>query len=115
MICVLVCGGRDYTNKRHVDRTLDDLHAVYGIAKIVHGAYRGADRLAKQWAISRNIPEQGYPAAWGIYGPAAGPLRNAYMLEAEHPDLVVEFPGGDGTADMVEKATAAGITVFRAY
>lgn len=29
------------------------------------------------------------------------------------PDLVVAFPGGRGTADMVRRATAAGIEVIR--
>jgi predicted polyphosphate/ATP-dependent NAD kinase len=29
------------------------------------------------------------------------------------PDLVVAFPGGDGTADMVWRAEAAGVPVQR--
>jgi UDP-N-acetylmuramoylalanine-D-glutamate ligase len=34
------------------------------------------------------------------------------MLEREKPDLVVAFPGGRGTADMVAKARAAGVEVL---
>jgi hypothetical protein len=44
------------------------------------------------------------PANWGRYGPAAGPIRNTQMLIEGRPELVVFFPGGDGTKDMVEKA-----------
>jgi hypothetical protein len=33
------------------------------------------------------------------------------MLDMEKPDLVVAFPGGRGTADMVRRAKAAGVRV----
>jgi UDP-N-acetylmuramoylalanine-D-glutamate ligase len=32
---------------------------------------------------------------------------------AQNPDLVVAFPGGPGTADMVKKAEAAGRKVLK--
>ena len=41
----------------------------------------------------------------------AGPERNARMLAEGRPDLVVAFPGGTGTADMVRRAKAAGVRV----
>jgi hypothetical protein len=34
------------------------------------------------------------------------------MLGQGHPDLVVAFPGGRGTADMVRRANAAGVRVM---
>jgi hypothetical protein len=34
------------------------------------------------------------------------------MLKEGHPDLVVAFPGGKGTAGMIALARAAGIPVF---
>lgn len=114
MIRVLVTGGRTYGNRAHVYRTLDALHATLGIACIIHGAARGADALARQWAVSRQIPHIPYPALWGIYEYDAGFMRNTFMLEDSHPDLVVAFPGGNGTADMVTKAEHANVTVFRA-
>jgi hypothetical protein len=46
-------------------------------------------------------------------GKAAGSIRNQRMLDAEkHIDVVVAFPGGRGTADMVRRARAAGIHVL---
>ena len=41
-----------------------------------------------------------------------GSARNQYMIATGAPDLVVAFPGGLGTADMVERAKAAGIEVI---
>jgi hypothetical protein len=34
------------------------------------------------------------------------------MLNEGKPDLVVAFPGGRGTADMVKRARAAGIELI---
>jgi predicted Rossmann-fold nucleotide-binding protein len=36
------------------------------------------------------------------------------MLDMK-PDGVVAFPGGDGTADMVRRARAAGVKVWEPY
>lgn len=40
-------------------------------------------------------------------------LQPRWMLEFGRPDLVVAFPGGRGTEDMVTKAERAGIRVLR--
>ena len=44
-------------------------------------------------------------------GKRAGPLRNQRMLDEGKPDLVVAFPGGGGTKDMVRRAVKAGVSV----
>ena len=78
---------------------------------LIHGAARGADSLAGEWASTRAVPVKIFPADWQTHGRSAGHIRNAQMLREGKPDLVVAFPGGRGTADMVAKANAAGITV----
>jgi hypothetical protein len=50
-------------------------------------------------------------AEWEKYGRLAGPKRNARMLEWK-PNLVIAFPGGAGTSNMVKQANAAGVTVI---
>ena len=41
------------------------------------------------------------------------PMRNQRMIaEGAAPDFVIAFPGGLGTADMVERAKAAGVEVI---
>lgn len=108
---VLVCGGRDYADAEQVEQVLD--HYLLAELAICHGAARGADTLAGQWAARRAVPCQRFPADWSRYGRAAGALRNARMLAEFTPDLVLAFPGGRGTADMVARATLAGVPVVQ--
>jgi hypothetical protein len=110
---VLVCGGRDYRDAERVAHELNALHAQFGIAHLIHGAAPGADWLAKRWAEAHSIPVTGYPARWDLDGKAAGPIRNARMLREGRPDLVLAFPGGRGTDDMVRRALAANVTVVQ--
>jgi hypothetical protein len=110
-LVVLVCGGRDYSDWFKVRHTLYDIAVLRGICRIVHGNAPGADNLAMNWAEWQKIPQGKYPADWTRYGNGAGPIRNQQMLDSEPIDLVVAFPGGNGTADMVRRARAAGIPV----
>lgn len=112
MYIVLVCGGRDYTDTARVFKELDYIHAEEGpITAIVCGLAKGADERAQLWAYERGVEVRGYPAHWGRYGRAAGPLRNQQMLDNEDINRGVAFAGGRGTDDMVGRMTAAGIPV----
>jgi predicted Rossmann-fold nucleotide-binding protein len=114
---ILVCGGRNYQDRSRVFQVLDAKYRQYGSLQhadpfdtIIHGCAPGADRLAHEWATEKGLIVCGFPANWAIYGKAAGPIRNRAMLELR-PALVVAFPGGQGTADMVAKARASSILV----
>lgn len=111
---VIVCGGRDYADADMVAKTLDQLHAGEPIDVLMHGAAPGADTLASAWAAKRGIPQISFPALWHVHGRSAGPRRNAKMLADGRPGLVVAFPGGRGTADMISQAERAGVPVGRA-
>ena len=108
-IKILVTGGRDFDDVGLMRAVLNRLggHGAGKIKLIIHGGARGADSLADTWARFECIPRRVFPADWGT-GKAARPLRNARMLE-EKPDLVVAFPGGKGTADMVRQAKLARV------
>ena len=109
---VLVCGGRDYQRFNHVCNTLDELHGEAGkIQTVIHGGAKGADDLADTWARQNHVERLIYEADWATHGNAAGPIRNQEMIDEGKPDIVVAFPGGRGTADMVRRAKAAGIEV----
>lgn len=109
---VLVTGGRAYRDAATVARTLSALP----ITRLVHGGATGADRLAAEWARANGIADTPCPARWrdrdGTFDRAAGFKRNAEMLAQERPALVVAFPGGNGTADMVARARRAGVAVL---
>lgn len=104
MTCALVCGGRNYADGKRTFEVLDALKIVFRIKAVVHGCADGADKIAGNWAYGHYIPCTKFQAEWNKYGLAAGPLRNQQMLDEGKPDLVIAFPGGPGTADMIRRA-----------
>lgn len=138
---ILVCGGRDYGNllgikrtdpiweKReqeywHIQDTLNELSVKYSKEYnpddnwlpfdivIIEGGALGADRAAFDWAVCSFAQSEQYEANWDKYGKSAGPRRNKQMLDEGKPDLVVAFPGGRGTAHMVQLAKEHGVPVI---
>ena len=101
----LVCGGRDFSDQKMFDVIMSHLVSTRGCpAKIVHGNATGADAMADTWGKRFSIEVAACPADWDKHGNAAGPIRNEDMLMDHKPKLVVAFPGGRGTADMVKRA-----------
>ena len=114
---ILVCGGRDYDDTDALYIFLDNCaraNAARGnpITHVIHGGARGADSLAGAWARARGTQEVICPANWEAYGRRAGVMRNGAMT-ALGPDLVIAFPGGNGTAHMIEVARVAGLDVYK--
>ena len=109
---ILVCGGRNYADREAVFRALDEvcIDNPDCAVTVIQGGADGADALAREWCNARAIPCLNVPADWKAHGRAAGPLRNQRMLTYK-PHLVIAFPGGRGTADMVRRAEIAGIEV----
>lgn len=106
---VLVCGGRDFLDRDHLFAVLDAMRDE--IDSLICGGARGADDLAYTWACRRDVPAELYMADWERHGRRGGPIRNQRMLDEGKPDLVLAFPGGPGTADMVRRARKAGVGV----
>jgi len=109
---IIVCGGRDFTDKEVVWGYLDKLHAV---SLVITGGARGADKLADQWAEERGIARAILPANWNGEGRGAGHIRNKRMLDLMEPHFVVAFPGGRGTQSMVKKARDYKVKVVGPY
>lgn len=117
---VLVCGGRDYSDRGKVYRELNKLCGEVNPLGtvdlvIIHGASRGADSIADDWAVANRCQVLPFPVNkddWYKYGKAAGPIRNKQMLVEGKPDVVLAFPGGNGTADMIEQARKVGIRII---
>lgn len=112
MTRLLVTGGRDFTRRALLFRTLDQLHVERQFTAMIQGGARGADELARLWAKTHpEINRYVCHANWE-QGRGAGPIRNAKMLTWK-PDLVVAFPtGGPGTLDMMRLARGCGIEVI---
>ena len=117
---VLVCGGRDYDDWFKLHTVLDQIINHKEPYTIITGDAVGADWLARTWCKFNyfqgiEATYEGYPAKWrenGKFNPGAGHIRNQQMIDEGKPDLVVAFPGGTGTADMVKRAKKANIEVI---
>jgi predicted Rossmann-fold nucleotide-binding protein len=129
---LLVCGGRNfgeipdgcplgqlkkYSFKAELEvfllrEALGQIISERKATVVITGGARGADKHAKSFALEEGLETEVYKPDWKAHGKAAGPIRNAKMLADGKPDLVVAFPGGRGTADMVSKARAAGVEVI---
>lgn len=122
---ILVCGGRDFNDWNLFRSVLDEIvyrknwicePDQYGNwlprVVIISGAARGADTMAIEWSVSNWCPFIEFPADWKTHGNRAGPIRNQQMIDEGKPDLVVAFPGGKGTADMIKRAKKAGIELI---
>jgi len=110
---VLVCGGRDFTDKTLLYNTMDKVLAKYpeGLV-VVHGAYKGADLLAEEWCKDREVMYVGVPAHWGKLGRRAGPARNRLMRDLWEPKACIAFTGGVGTAGMVALMAEVGVKAW---
>jgi len=117
---VLVCGGREYGYKYVGDRKVVDyeqLRKMYDVLDQIHittlitGKAKGADRFSELYARQLGIEILSFPADWDKHGRSAGPIRNQQMLREGQPDLVVAFPGGNGTAHMCRISEKAGVKV----
>lgn len=112
---VLVTGGRDYDRPETVFAVLDEIDKLDHIDNVIHGAARGVDTFAAQWAQARgrkHSPHEVSAETWAALGLSAGPARNAAMLQAAVAagvGVCVGFPGGGGTRDMLRRAFFGGV------
>ena len=107
---VIVAGGRDWyiaePGAHCLERTLDGL----GATLVITGGARGIDTAALKLARALEYPTHVEHADWNFAGPFAGPIRNAKM--AEMGDVLIAFPGGKGTANMVHQMEKLGKKVI---
>lgn len=126
---ILVCGGRGFNHRQAVTVVLSCVPP--GQHTLVHGDCSGADRVAASVGRHLGWDIEPHPAAWSApcrprtctpghrrthpdgspYCPAAGDYRNREMVDLG-ADILIVFPGGDGTRNMVEMTDAADIPVW---
>ncbi|AZQ67971.1 DUF2493 domain-containing protein [Silicimonas algicola] len=106
---IQICGGRDYNNWDRVQEVMAPFRDrdVF----IIQGGARGADFLGKVWAVLYAAGHREFRAAWKTQGRSAGARRNTEMLVVGKPTLVIAFPGGPGTADMIYQSIGKKVPV----
>jgi predicted Rossmann-fold nucleotide-binding protein len=120
---VIICGGRDHP--AFSDRQfawLDGLHDAEVFAEVITGGASGVDSEGERWARARGIDCVTFWPNWAAHGTSAGPQRNQRMLlyamgqadtlRLERSVLVIAFPGGPGTRDMVHQARRWQVAVM---
>ena len=102
-------GGRDYADRALVHLVCDLLTVDDSNQFSVGDCPTGVDLFVRERIASTRLNV--FRAEWTLYGKAAGPRRNATMLE--DADTLIAFPGNKGTADCTKKALAAQIPVIQ--
>ena len=110
---LLVCGSRYYTNRKKIYKVLDFMLKQIGDElMIISGGARGADTIAREWAVDRQVDHVVMYAKWKRQKRSAGPIRNRRMAKLK-PHLVFAFhPNLDeskGTRDMINIARSRNI------
>ena len=117
MNAAIICGSRDWTDSAAVEDVVQDLDPD---TIVIHGAARGADRLAQTHAFRHGLQVVPMPAQWKRDGRGAGPIRNSRMLDVllrlqlcGYGVEVHAFPLGEsrGTRHMMRIAAEAGVRV----
>ena len=78
---------------------------------IISGGAPGVDTVAIDYAVVNWLTFTEIKADWKKDGKGAGPKRNLRMIVEGKPDVVLAFPGGPGTANMVKQAKEYNIPV----
>jgi len=119
---ILVCGDRNWTDKK----TIKEVVSEYNPTVIIQGGcgkkdkngkvFRGADLFAKEVADELGILCLQFDADWKKYGRGAGPIRNRRMLVEGKPNLVLAFHNhyseSKGTKDMITQTITSGVEHF---
>lgn len=90
MKTVLVTGARDYVDEQLIKEWFGKFTDKFGPAKLIHGDCRGVDKFAAETARELKWTIRAFPADWDNYGRAAGPKRNAQMVD-QLPDYICAF------------------------
>ena len=117
-VVIVAGGGRDLSwPQERIASALLQRSGGRAVHLLLHGGARGADRTIGRAADQLGWRAQSLAAEWRRYGRCAGPIRNRRLLvqalavAQAHTSpalstsvLVIAFPGGSGTASLVQEA-----------
>lgn len=99
---IMIVGSRGFSNYKYVKEKVDEYIKDNGITKpitIISGGARGVDTLAEKYAEDKDYQFRCFPANWGQFGSAAGPIRNKKMVRyiKKHGGVCLVFWDGKST------------------
>lgn len=107
-------GGRHYNGSAMALFVLDLLRETDPSAELhVGDCPTGLDEMIRD--LAQLNPDRVWKADWTKHKLAAGPIRNREMLmgNGHKADLLIAFPGKDGTENCVSQALQLGIPMLR--
>lgn len=112
---LLIAGSRTFEDRELLYRVADEVLAGER-AVIVEGGARGADSLAKDYALERGLDLVEFKADWKQYGRAAGPKRNdemvGYIKEKDGEALYFWDEESKGTKQCIDSAKRKEVPVW---
>jgi hypothetical protein len=114
---ILITGSRTWTNQNRIRAVLAYHCQAFPGATLVHGAARGADRIAADIWTGWGLPTEAHPvtpAQWRERPGRAGHDRNAHMV-ALGAVVCLAFirNNSPGATDCAARADNAGIPTYR--
>lgn len=97
---IIVAGSRSFNDYSKMKEVLSEI--VSPNCEIISGGARGADALAKKYALEYSIPYKEFPADWSTHSKSAGAIRNKQM--ADYGEVLISFWDGEskGSKNMIE-------------
>jgi hypothetical protein len=113
-IKLVVMGSKKFSDTKLMYRALDAVHRKHFIDTLVTGARPGAEEMAHQWAVAREIRAVVTIPGNTLYGRKNLHDRNCDMLQYFRPEAVVVFstPRESASQDMIQSARGLGYTVW---
>jgi hypothetical protein len=113
---ILVTGSRDWDDTATIYQALSEARGdtPHDQIVLIHGAARGADRIASRYADAMDWSNESHHAEWDKYGKRAGIMRNLQMVNAG-ADICVAFilNNSRGATHCANYAESKGIPVKR--
>lgn len=81
------------------------------IEVVLNGTSKGVDRCGAEWAKSRGVRIERFPADWDRYGRGAGPIRNQRMAENADALILIWDGKSGGSASMLKCAKDRGLAI----
>lgn len=110
---LIIAGSRDFNNKEKVMEIIEYTITQQGLKPLVVlcGCAKGVDTIGAEWAFSKGIEIEYFPAKWKEKGKVAGILRNREMANAADTLLVIRKQDSKGSSNMKEEALKRGLEV----
>ena len=104
-----IVGSRNFDDYEFLKKIIN----YHPCTQIISGGARGADTLAKRYAVEHGIPIKEFLPNWDVHGNSAGFIRNKQIVEA--CDELVAFWDSisKGTKHSLDLAEESGKPVYK--